>query len=151
VHFVTPAEAGGDCDVVIHCSASAAGLNRGLELLGDEGELVELSWYGERQVPVSLGGEFHARRLTLRASQVGAVAAARRARRTTADRLALALQILRDPAFDELISTRGPFTQLPGTMQRLAAGELQGLCHVLDYGPQAPSVQTHVEEDRCTE
>jgi hypothetical protein len=120
---------------VIHCSASEAGLDRGLELLGDEGELVEVSWYGDTPVAVRLGGDFHARRLTMRASQVGVVAAARRARRTTADRLALALQILTDPAFDELISTRAPFTHLPGVMQRLAAGELLGLCHVLDYGP----------------
>ncbi len=34
VRFVTPAEATGDCDVVVHCSATSAGLSRGLELLG---------------------------------------------------------------------------------------------------------------------
>jgi NADPH:quinone reductase-like Zn-dependent oxidoreductase len=135
VAFTAPDKAADDCDLVIHCSASEAGLDRGLELLGDEGELVEVSWYGDTPVAVRLGGDFHARRLTMRASQVGVVAAARRARRTTADRLALALQILTDPAFDELISTRAPFTHLPGVMQRLAAGELLGLCHVLDYGP----------------
>jgi threonine dehydrogenase-like Zn-dependent dehydrogenase len=151
VPFAAPADAVGDCDLVIHCSASAAGLNRGLELLGDEGELIELSWYGDRQVGVSLGGDFHARRLSLRASQVGAVAASRRARRTTADRLTLALELLTNPVFDELISSRGPFTDLPGTMQRMAAGELHGLCHVLDYGARVPAVQSRVEEDSCTE
>src|SRR3954471_4562308 len=65
VPFAVPAEAAGDCDVVVHCSATGAGLSRGLELLGDEGELVELSWYGDREVSVALGGAFHARRLTL--------------------------------------------------------------------------------------
>jgi NADPH:quinone reductase-like Zn-dependent oxidoreductase len=139
--FVAPADAAGDCDLVIHCSATAAGLNRGLELLGDEGELVELSWYGDRQVGVGLGGDFHARRLRLRASQVGAVAACRRARRSSADRLALALGLLTDPAFDELITSRGPFTDLPGTIRRIADGELPGLCHVVDYAARAPAVQ----------
>ena len=135
VEFVAPDDAGGDCDLVIHCSASAAGLNRGLELLGDEGELIEVSWYGNRQPQVNLGSDFHVRRLCLRSSQVGVVAAARRARRSTADRRALALRIMADPAFDALISSRSPFTELPGMMRRLAAGELGGLCHVLDYGP----------------
>jgi threonine dehydrogenase-like Zn-dependent dehydrogenase len=135
VPFMTPDDAAGDCDLVIHASASASGLNRGLELLGDEGELIELSWYGDRQVPVMLGADFHTRRLSLRSSQVGVVSPARRARRSTADRLALALAILGDPAFDALISTRTPFTELPLLMQQLAAGEVPGICHVVDYGP----------------
>jgi NADPH:quinone reductase-like Zn-dependent oxidoreductase len=147
VRFVSPDDAAGDCDLVVHCSATAAGLNRSLQLLGDEGEVFELSWYGDRQVPTDLGADFHARRLGLRASQVGVVAAARRARRTPADRMALALRILADPGFDELISTHSPFIQLPTTMQRLAAGDLRGICHVLDYGPQAPPVQSDQEED----
>src|SRR5689334_7482601 len=59
VAFVTPDRAAGGCDVVVHCSATGAGLSRGLELLGDEGELVELSWYGDREVRVDLGADFH--------------------------------------------------------------------------------------------
>jgi hypothetical protein len=133
VRLVAPGEAAQDCDLVVHCSASAAGLNRGLDLLGDEGELVELSWYGEGEIAVALGGAFHARRLRITASQVGAVAAARRARRSHADRLALALRLLADPRFDALIGSRGPFRDLPAVMRRLAAGELLGPCHVLDY------------------
>ena len=133
VAFVTPDDVAGDCDLVLHCSATTAGLNRGLELLGEEGELIELSWYGDRKVAIDLGADFHARRLGLRASQVGVVAPVRRARRTTADRRALALALLADAVFDELISSRGPFAQLPDTMVRLAAGELPGLCHVVHY------------------
>lgn len=133
VEFRTPREASADCDVVLHCSASAAGLNRGLELLGDEGELVELSWYGAREVSVSLGGAFHARRLSVRGSQVGAIAASRRSRRSHADRLALALDLLKDAVFDELITSRGPFSEVPDVMRRIADGELTGLCHALDY------------------
>jgi threonine dehydrogenase-like Zn-dependent dehydrogenase len=133
VEFVTPSDAAGNCDLVVHCSATGAGLSRGLELLGEEGELVELSWYGDRPATVDLGGAFHARRLTIRASQVGAVAAARRARRTFADRLGVALRLLADPGFDSLISGHTPFTDLPPTMVRLAEGDLNALCYVVNY------------------
>jgi threonine dehydrogenase-like Zn-dependent dehydrogenase len=133
VAFVHPDAAAGECDLVVHCSATGAGLGRGLELLGEEGELVELSWYGDTEVSLDLGGAFHARRLTVRASQVGAVSAARRARRTHAERLALALEALRDDAFDALVTDHGPFAELPATIDRLAKGDLNSLCYVVDY------------------
>jgi threonine dehydrogenase-like Zn-dependent dehydrogenase len=133
VEHVLPEDAAGECDVVLHASSTAAGLARGLELLGDEGELIELSWYGDEDPAVPLGADFHARRLQLRASQVGVVAPARRARRTTADRLATALDALRDPRFDALLSGSSSFEELPATMARLAAGAPDVLCHVVHY------------------
>jgi len=133
VELVDPTDALGDCDVVIHASATSAGLRRSLELLGDEGEVIELSWYGANEVSLPLGSVFHPRRLSVRASQVGEVAASRRARRSRADRLALALDLLHDDAFDALISGSSPFAELPETMQLLADGELPALCHVIDY------------------
>jgi len=150
IRLVTPAEAAGGCDLVVHCSATGAGLSRGLELLGDEGEVLELSWYGDQPVTVNLGAQFHARRLSIRASQVGAIAAARRARRSHAERLALAMDLLRDPVFDVLISDHRGFAQLPRTMRELAAGELDGMCHVMDYDEKPVSAQPQVQEDRCT-
>ncbi|GAA1477308.1 zinc-binding alcohol dehydrogenase [Nocardioides aestuarii] len=133
VDFALPHDAPGEQDLVLHASATAAGLRRSLELLGDDGTVLELSWYGDAVVPVPLGEAFHARRLTLRASQVGAVSVARRGRRTTADRLALALDLLRDPAFDALLTGVSDFDDLPEVMARLAHGRLPGLCHSLVY------------------
>ena len=97
----------------MHTSATSQGLQRSLELLAPEGTVVELSWYGDAETTLSLGGGFHSGRLTIRGSQVGSVAAARRGRRTTADRLRLALDLLRDPAFDVLLTGRSPFADLP--------------------------------------
>lgn len=139
VDLVEPAAAQGNCDIVLHASSASPGLARSLELLGDEGEVVELSWYGEGDVAVPLGSDFHARRLTVRSSQVGAVSAARRARRTHADRRALALDLLRDSTFDALLTGSSPFSELPATMARLATGELDALCHVVDYPGSPPS------------
>src|SRR4051812_39407511 len=111
VRFALPADADGDCDVVIHASATSAGLARSLELLAPEATVVELSWYGDRPVSVPLGEFFHSRRLTVRSSQVGGIPPGRR--RTYAERLALALDLLADPAFDALITGQSAFGELP--------------------------------------
>jgi 2-desacetyl-2-hydroxyethyl bacteriochlorophyllide A dehydrogenase len=134
VPFAAPADADGGRDLVMHASATAAGLQRSLELLAPEGTVVELSWYGDREVNLSLGGSFHAGRLSIRSSQVGSVSPARRASRAFADRLALALDLLRDPVFDALISGESRFEELPGVLARLAAGDLPGPCHLITYG-----------------
>lgn len=128
VGFALPADARGGCDLVVHASASEAGLARSLELLADEGEVLELSWYGDRPVRVPLGEDFHARRLTLRASQVGTVSPARSGRRSYADRMALALRLLADPRFDALVTGECRFDELPALLPRLAGGEPGELC-----------------------
>ncbi|MGC9670544.1 zinc-dependent alcohol dehydrogenase [Planosporangium sp. 12N6] len=133
VEFALPADAEPGRDLVVHASASAAGLRRSLELLAPEGTVIELSWYGDREVSLALGGSFHSGRLTIRSSQVGTVSPARRGSRTFADRLALALELLRDPAFDALITDEFRFAELPHVLSRLSSGDLPGLCHLITY------------------
>jgi threonine dehydrogenase-like Zn-dependent dehydrogenase len=134
VDFALPQDAPQDLDLVVHTSTSSAGLQLSLDILAAEGTVLDLSWYGEDEVSLSLGGAFHARRLAIRASQVGTVSPTRAARRTSADRLALALELLRDPAFDALLTGESRFDELPDVMSRLAAGTLPALCHSLTYG-----------------
>jgi threonine dehydrogenase-like Zn-dependent dehydrogenase len=126
--FALPDDAAGGCDLVVHTSATSAGLQR-----SPEGTFLELSWYGDAVARLSLGGAFHVGRLGLGASQVGTASPARSARRTTADRLALALELLRDPAFDVLVTGESGFDELPDVMARLAAGSLPALCHTITY------------------
>ena len=133
VDFALSDQAPSGQDLVVHTSATSAGLQRSLELLAPEGTVTELSWYGDDVTSVALGGAFHSGRLTIRASQVGTVSPARRDRRTTADRLALALDLLRDPAFDVLLTGESPFEALPEVMPQLACGDLPALCHAVTY------------------
>jgi NADPH:quinone reductase-like Zn-dependent oxidoreductase len=134
VGFTLPQDAVGGCDQVVHTSATSAGLQHSLELLAPEGTVLDLSWYGDSEVRLSLGGAFHSRRLGLRASQVGTVSPARDARHTTADRLRLALELLRaDPAFDAIVTGESRFDELPGVMERLSEGSLPALCHTITY------------------
>jgi threonine dehydrogenase-like Zn-dependent dehydrogenase len=134
VEFASPQDALGDCDLVVHASATEAGLARSLELRAPEGTVLELSWYGDRRVSLPLGEAFHSRRLVLRSSQVGSVSPARRSSRSFGDRLALALELLADPALDALVTGECAFEELPQVMTAIAAGELPGLCHRVLYG-----------------
>jgi threonine dehydrogenase-like Zn-dependent dehydrogenase len=133
VEFSRPGDAATGCDLVVHASATSAGLQRSLDLLAAEGTVLELSWYGDRPVNLSLGGSFHSGRLSIRSSQVGMVSPARRASRSYADRLRLALRLLHDPAFDALISGESRFADLPDVLGRLAGGSLPALCHLITY------------------
>jgi threonine dehydrogenase-like Zn-dependent dehydrogenase len=133
VDFALPSDAADGRDLVVHASATSAGLQRSLELLAPEGTVIDLSWYGDREVRLSLGGAFHTGRLGIRASQVSTLSPVRRGRRTMADRLELSLGLLRDPAFDALLTGCSPFHELPDVMARLAAGTLSALCHTITY------------------
>ncbi len=132
LRFAAPDAAPQDCDVVIHASASAAGLNLALTLAGQEATVVEASWYGDTPVPAMLGGAFHSRRLRLIASQVGHIPPARAPRWTYARRMATALDLLTDARFDALISGETAFADLPGVYGDILAAP-DTLCHRIRY------------------
>lgn len=133
VGFATPQDATPDADLVVHASGHPQGLVTALGLAAFEASVIEMSWYGTRDVPLPLGEAFHSRRLTLRSSQVGHVATAQRARWDRGRRMALALSLLRDPVLDVLITDSAPFDELPVVLERLSGGALDTLCQRVDY------------------
>lgn len=129
----TAAEAlAGAADVVIHASASAAGLELALRLAAREAVVVEASWHGNRAVPVALGGAFHSQRLRLVSSQVGQLPPARTPRWSHARRLSKALDLLCDPALDALISGETALADLPAAYGAILA-DPSTLCHRVVY------------------
>jgi hypothetical protein len=135
--FARPDAAPEDCDVVIHASASPAGLATALRLAGHEAMVLELSWYGAGDVAVPLGGAFHSRRLRLVSSQVGQVSPSHRSRWSHARRLAAALALLADPVLDVLLAPAVAFHDLPAALPRLLTGPDGVLCQLIRYpGPQ---------------
>lgn len=117
----------GDADVVFHTSASGAGLATAIDACGFEATLVEMSWYGDREVGVRLGGAFHAKRLRLISSQVGHVSASRRARWSHARRLETAVRLLDDTLLDQLVQETIAFDALADQI-----GD------IFDGGPNSP-------------
>jgi threonine dehydrogenase-like Zn-dependent dehydrogenase len=131
--FALPDAAPEDCDLVIHASAAASGLATALRLAGNEATVLELSWYGAGDVTVPLGGAFHSRRLRLISSQVGQVAPSHRPRWSHSRRLAAALALLTDPAFDALIAPAVDFHALPAALPRILTGPDGVLCQLIRY------------------
>jgi threonine dehydrogenase-like Zn-dependent dehydrogenase len=132
--FSLPDRAPHEQDLIVHASASEAGLRLALACAAFEARIVEASWFGDAAPSVPLGEAFHARRLRLIASQVGAVAAPMRGRRSHAERLTLALELLADPRYDVLLQGPTRFEDLPEAMPRILAPG--GLCHVITYGAE---------------
>jgi threonine dehydrogenase-like Zn-dependent dehydrogenase len=133
-NFTTPDTAPDEQELIVHASASEAGLRLALDCAAFEARIIEASWYGNRAPRVPLGEAFHARRLRLIATQVGAIAPLMRHRRTHTERLALALELLADARYDSLLDGPTRFEDLPEAMPRILAPG--GLCHVISYGTE---------------
>lgn len=122
-------------DLAINASGHPDGLVQALASARFEARVLELSWYGDRAVALPLGEGFHSKRLSILSSQVGAVATAMRARRSHAERLALALDLLADPVYDRLIGRRIPFADLPAAVPDLLAPAAGPPCTIVTYPP----------------
>lgn len=131
--FCAPDDAPGDNRLVFHTTATGAGLDAAISAAAFEGRVVELSWYGERAVSVHLGGAFHSKRLSLISSQVGHVAASRRALTTRRARLVAAMSLLDDSALDVLVSDEVRFDSLADAMPGILSGARGGLQPVVAY------------------
>lgn len=130
--FASPDTAPAEADLVIHASASAAGLSLAIALAGVEATVVEASWYGSQSTEVPLGGRFHQRRLRLVSSQVGRVPAHQAPRWDYTRRLSKALALLNDPRLDALISGETAFADLPAAY-RAILNDPATLCHRVRY------------------
>lgn len=133
VKFALPDAAPGEADIVFHTSASEAGLRLALGLAGFEGRIVEVSWFGEKEISLPLGGAFHSQRLRIVSSQVGNVSPAMRARWPHRRRLETALRLLDDARLDCLITEEVAFEELPDALPRLLASDAPGLATVVRY------------------
>jgi threonine dehydrogenase-like Zn-dependent dehydrogenase len=140
VRFALPERASVGAERVFHTSTSEAGLNLALRVAGFEATVVEMSWYGNRPVAVTLGEAFHSQRLTLKSSQVGVVAPSHRAEWDPRRRMELALSLLADPVLDSLITGESAFDELPAVMRTLSTSPGDTLCHRIRYGADAFSI-----------
>ncbi len=133
VGYAKPALAPTECALVIHASGTAPGLATALSLAGFEATVLELSWYGDAQVPVPLGGAFHSRRLRLVSSQVGHVAPSHRADWTHHRRLAEAVTLLADARLDALLAPAVAFADLPARLPDILDAKSGVLCQLITY------------------
>ena len=130
--FAAPDAVPGERDLIIHASASEAGLCLALDRAGFEARIIEASWFGAARPALPLGENFHQKRLALISTQVGSVAPAMRGRRSHAERMALALRLLCDARLDGLLEAPVAFDDLPARYAALL--DEPALCPVISYG-----------------
>lgn len=82
-------------DVVLELSGNPKALNTAVELAGYNGRILIGSWYGKKQAPLNLGGEFHRSNIQIVASQVSRLHPTLTGRWTKARRLDVAWQMIR--------------------------------------------------------
>ncbi|MEP1443670.1 MAG: zinc-binding alcohol dehydrogenase [Hyphomicrobiales bacterium] len=134
LNFALPKNAKDGQDVVFHTSANGAGLQTAINLLAFEGQVIEMSWYGDKPVQLSLGGPFHSKRLKIVSSQVGHIAPPKRATHGYAERMAEAMQLLVDPALDHLLEEAITFNALPDALPDIFSSDSETLCQLIKYG-----------------
>ena len=133
VSFDTQVGESATADLVVHASGHPAGLVSALSAAGSEATVLEVSWYGTRAVEVPLGEAFHSLRLNIQSSQVGHLPADRTARWDFARRMSKALELLREPSLDALITGESSFEDLPSIMSRIVRDGAGVLCHRIRY------------------
>lgn len=98
-------------DIAIDASGSPAALQQAIDCVALEGTVVVCSWYGEKPVPLDLGGRFHRGRVRLVSSQVGRIDPSLAPRWDRERRLGLATALLGELTLAELITHRIPFAR----------------------------------------
>jgi NADPH:quinone reductase-like Zn-dependent oxidoreductase len=131
--FCLSEEAEGGANIIFHTTASEAGLRLALELAAFEARIVEVSWFGDRQVSLPLGGAFHSQRLQIVSSQVGSVAKPVRECFSHRTRLETAISLLNDERLDSLITEEVGFEELPEALPRLLANDAPGIATAVRY------------------
>lgn len=129
---VLAATGGRGADLAVEASGSGAALQEAVDSVAVEGTVVVASWYGEKPVTLSLGGNFHRGRVTLRSSQVGMLNPELSPRWDHARRTRTVVELLEDPRLrlGALVSHRVPFERAPEAY-RLIEGCPAGLSQVL--------------------
>lgn len=106
-------------DIAFHTTGHAQALQQCIDAVGFEGKIMELSWYGEKEISLQLGGSFHHQRKQLVSSQVGHLPANRTGRWDFKRRKELVFDLLQNPIFDQIPTVVYPFEEAPDLFDRI--------------------------------
>ena len=124
----------GGVPLLVELTGRPEALADGLSLLAHEGTALVGSWYGGQSASLPLGGAFHRRRLTIRASQVSTIPAVQGTRWDLGRRKQVAVELLEELPLRALATTEFPFEDAAAAFAALDRHE-PGVLHVaLRYG-----------------
>ena len=111
-------------DICFHCSGRPEGLRYCLQQSKTEAKIIELSWYGDKNVSLPLGIDFHYKRIKLIASQVSKIPYQLIEKHNFKTRKKLVLDLLKNIELPAVLFHTIPFDELPQFFQALRARKL---------------------------
>lgn len=106
-------------DFACNTTGNPAALQNCIEAVGFEGKIMELSWYGDKDVSLNLGGSFHHQRKQIISSQVSNLPSGRKGRWDFKRRKKLVFDLLQNPVYDQLMTKIYPFEQIPALFDKI--------------------------------
>lgn len=110
---------GRGADFAVEVSGSGDALQEAVDCVADEGTVVVASWYGTKQIALTLGENFHRGRLKLRSSQVGRLSPESAPRWDHRRRMEAVMDLLPKLELEAMISDRIPFENAPDAYKLL--------------------------------
>lgn len=135
MNFTTfhPSQPAGEFDLIFHTSCTQDGLNWCIQHTNYEASIIELSWYVDKLITLSLGGHFHYNRVRLISSQVSNIPK-NKPNETYQSRKQYASKLLENDEYDHLFAEDIPFTDAPDFFKMLRSGQLSnGLVWCFKY------------------
>jgi len=120
-------------DIYIEASGAPPALQGAIDATGQEGTIVVISYYGNREATLRLSPEFHVRRQRIVSSQVGSVGSGLQPRWDAARRMGVAMEELASFDVKQLISHRVPFADAPLAYEQIDARPDESLGVLLQY------------------
>ena len=102
-----------------NCSANEKGLQIGIDSVGFEGKIIEMSWYGNQSVNINLGGSFHAKRKKIIASQVSHIPGFMSDEWTFLKRKQLVFKLISQGIFNHILINKVQLEDAPNYYQKL--------------------------------
>jgi len=99
-------------DCIINTTSSYEILNACFQKLNLDGKVVEASWYGQKSGKISLGNDFHSKRLRIISSQVSNIPIHMQKKQNYKTRLKIAIDSLSDDKLMLLINSNSKFENL---------------------------------------
>ncbi len=122
-----------DCAVAFNTSASSAGLQGCVDIVGFEGRVMELSWYGTRITQIQLGHDFHSRRKQIICSQVSHIPTSKQNYWNVKRRKQLAFKLIGTGIYDQLPRQVIPFHRAPDLFEGLRQKQDTSILTFLRY------------------
>ncbi|MEP7268302.1 MAG: zinc-binding alcohol dehydrogenase [Saprospiraceae bacterium] len=122
-----------DFDLAYHTSSTSAGLQYCIDHMKFEGRIIDLSWYGDKPVSLTLGGNFHINRLKLMSSQVSTIPGFLQKDQTFSTRKNEVLQMLNNKIWDILLDQETSLENAVNWFKKIRSGQLANLSLVIKY------------------